>query len=106
MKYKRIYQALEKNGAKISYDNSGWRYPGTHVQRTRPLWIVAEAQKRGLRIWVSHDAGRLSVTTADMTLPIDSREYHQSQTRCKFRTQGELADYLETLLKTAASDAA
>ena len=109
MKYKRIYQVLEQHGANIAYENSGWRYAGrfqTYIQRTRPLWIVAESKKRNLRLWVCHDAGCLSVTTADMTLPIDSREYHQSHTQRFFRTQGEMAGYLETLLKIAASDAA
>lgn len=109
MKYKRIYQVLEQHGANIAYENSGWRYAGrfqTYIQRTRPLWIVAESKKRNLRLWVCHDAGCLSVTTADMSLSIDSREYHQSQTRKDFHTQKELADYLETLLKTAASVAA
>ena len=109
MKYKRIYETLERYGARISYDDSGWRRAGrfqTYIDRIRPLWIVAEAKKQGLRLWVCHDAGRLSVTTADMTLPTDSREYHKSQTSRRFRTQGEMADYLETLLNNAASDAA
>ena len=70
------------------------------------MWIVAEAEKCGLRIWVSHDAGQMSVTTANLMLPTDSWEYHQSQTSRRFRTQGEMADYLETLLNNAAPDAA
>ena len=84
MKYGRIYQTLERYGARISYDGSGWRYAGqfqTYIQRTRPLWIVAEAPARGLRIWISHEAGRFSVTAADMALPSNSREYHESQAR-------------------------
>ena len=102
MKYKRIYQALEWYGARITYEGSGWRHTGpprTYIDQVRPLWIVAEAEKAGLRLWVCHEAGRLSVTTADMTLSADSREYRRSQTRREFRTQGELAGYLETLLK-------
>ena len=102
MKYRRIYQALEQCGAKITYDGSGRRHTGpasTLIDRIRPLWIVAEAEKAGLRLWVCHEAGRLSVTTADMTLSVDSRAYHQSQTHRDFRIQGELAGYLETLLK-------
>lgn len=106
MKYRRIYQTLEQYGAKISYDGSGWRHTGltrTYIDQVRPLWIVAEAKNAGLRLWICHDAGCLSVTVADMTLPSDSREYHQSQTRREFRTQGELAGYLETLLKESHS---
>ena len=78
MKYRRIYQTLEQYGAKITYDGSGWRHTGptsTHIDRIRPLWIVAEAEKAGLRLWVCHEAGRLSVTTADMTLSADSRRH-------------------------------
>ena len=106
MKYRRIYQTLQKHGVRISYEDSGWRYEGMHqtyIRRTRPLWIVAEAERRGLHLWVCHDAGCLSVTTADMTLPIDSREYHQSRTRRDFRTQGEMADYLDCLLQASSA---
>ena len=28
MKYRRIYQTLEKYGARITYDGSGWQYAG------------------------------------------------------------------------------
>ena len=100
MKYRRIYQALEQYGVKITYDGSGWRHTGptsTHIDRIRPLWIVAEAEKARLRLWICHVAGRLSVTTANLTLSTDSPEYHQSQTHRDFHTQGELVEYLDTL---------
>ncbi|ALP94337.1 Uncharacterised protein [uncultured Flavonifractor sp.] len=108
MKYRRIYQTLEKYGARITYDGSGWQYAGrfqTYTQRMRPLWVVAEAPKAGLRLWVCHNAGRLSVTTADMRLSSDSREYHETQKRREFHTQGELAEYLEALLAAGADKA-
>ena len=101
MKYRRIYQTLEQYGTKITYDGSGWRHTGptsTHIDRIRPLWIVAEAEKARLRLWICHVAGRLSVTTANLTLSTDSPEYHQSQTHRDFHTQGELVEYLDTLL--------
>ena len=91
MKYKRIYQVLEWYGARITCEGSGWRHTGptrTYIDQVRPLWIVAEAEKAGLRLWICHEAGRLSVTTADMTLPTDSREYHRSQTRGSFAHRG------------------
>ena len=109
MKYKRIYQTLEQCGAKITYDGSGWKNAGgiyAYMNQRRPLWIVAEAEKAKLRLWISHDSGCLSVTTADMSFSIDSQEYHQSHTHRKFRTQGELAGYLESLLGESSSAAA
>lgn len=108
MKYRRIYQTLDQYGAKIAYDGSGWRYAGvthTYSHQIRPLWVVAEAEKVRLRLWISHEAGRLSVTTANLTLPTDSWEYHQSQTHRDFRTQVELAEYLEMLLGEPSREA-
>ncbi len=108
MKYRRIYQTLEQYGAKIAYDGSGWRYAErfqTYIQRTRPLWIVAEAPARGRRIWISHESGRFFVTTADMTIPSNSREYHKSQLRRMACSQGDVADYLKSLLAGPPSTA-
>lgn len=108
MKYRKIYQTLDQYGAKIAYDGSGWRCAGvthTYSHQIRPLWIVAEAEKARLRLWICHVAGRLSVTTANLTLSTDSPEYHQSQTHRDFHTQGELVEYLDTLLRKPSREA-
>lgn len=49
-------------------------------------------------MWVTHEFGTLSVTTANSALPIDSRAYHESHTRRAFQNQREMAEYLEDLL--------
>lgn len=108
MKYKQIYQVLEKHDVKIAHDNSGWRYATgcrLYGQQIHPLWIVAEAPLNSLRLWITHSAGKLSVTTANLALPSGSREYHLSHTCRSFRTQKELAGYLEELLGNSPVDA-
>lgn len=99
MKYKAIYDVLERSDTRITYENSGWRAARpTIVDSFRPLWIVAETPKLGLRLWICHECGQLSVTTANMNLKPDSREYHESQTHRTFRRQSEFVIYLRELL--------
>ena len=108
MKYKKIYDILEKGGASITLDHSGWRSaycPSDYAARHRPLWLVAEAPRLHLRSWVTHEFGTLRVTTADTALPFDSRAYHESQIRRTFRNQREMAEYLETMLCRNRKDA-
>ena len=89
MKYQKIYDALQTGGARIDLDQSGCQ---------RPLWLVAEVPRLHLKMWVTHEFGTLSVTTANSALPIDSRAYHESHTRRAFQNQREMAEYLEDLL--------
>lgn len=101
MKYKKIYDVLKKGGASITLDYSGWRSaycPNNYMARNRPLWLVDEAPRLHLRLWVTHEFGTLRVTTADAALSTDSRAYHDSQIRRTFRNQREMAEYLETIL--------
>ena len=97
MKYKAIYDVLEQSHTCISYEGSGWRAARpTYHDLTTPLWIIAEAPRLNLRLWIIHDSGRLSVSTANTALDPKSRDYYQP--RKYFRTQAELADYLRELL--------
>ena len=100
MKYKKIYDALQTGGARIDLDQSGWRVKssGHWFAGQRPLWLVAEVPRLHLKMWVTHEFGTLSVTTANSALPIDSRAYHESHTRRAFQNQREMAEYLEDLL--------
>lgn len=96
MKYQKIYDALQTGGARIDLDQSGWRVKssGHWIAGQRPLWLVAEVPRLHLRMWVTHEFGTLSVTTANSALPIDSRAYHESHTRRTFQNQREMAEYL------------
>lgn len=62
-------------GARIDLDQSGWRVKssGHWIAGQRPLWLVAEVPRLHLKMWVTHEFGTLSVTTANSALPIDSR---------------------------------
>ena len=100
MKYQKIYDALQTGGARIDLDQSGWRANSSDnwIAGQRPLWLVAEVPRLHLKMWVTHEFGTLSVTTANSALPIDSRAYHESHTRRAFQNQREMAEYLENLL--------
>ena len=100
MKYQKIYDALQTGGARIDLDQSGWRANSSDnwIASQRPLWLVAEVPRLHLRMWVTHEFGTLSVTTANSALPIDSRAYHESHTRRVFQNQRQMAEYLEELL--------
>ena len=99
MKYKAIYDVLEESGSRIVNERSGWRAVQPDIIASmQPLWIVAEAPKCNLRLWISHEMRNLTVTTARLNLNVDSREYHETQIRKHFRKQAEAASYLRDLL--------
>lgn len=99
MKYKAIYDVLEQSDTHIVYENSGWRaVKPAYIDHIRPLWIVAESPRLGLRLWITHENGKLSVTIADMNCAAGSRAYHESLVRKTFRKQAELAALLRELL--------
>ncbi len=102
MKYARIYRVLENSHAKI-YDRSPWREsPNSYLASYRPLWIILEDDRLHLRVWVTHEFGKLTVTTADMSLHCDSRAYHESMQRHRFLKQADMAQFLDALLNGEA----
>ena len=99
MKYKTVYDVLARSHTRIAYEKSGWRVSRpTYLDLTRPLWIVAESPKHNLRLWITHDSGNLTVTTARLDIDPSDPKYYKTQTRQKFRTQTGLAAYLRELL--------
>ena len=100
MKYKAIYNVLEESDSRIVYEDSGWRAVRSDILSSmRPsLFVVAEAPKCNLRLWITHESRDLAVTTARLDLNVDSREYHETQIRKHFRKQAEAASYLRDLL--------
>ena len=99
MKYRAIYKVLEEAHILYFDDRSGWRiaYP-KYLASLRPLDILVESKERGLRIWICHEYGKLYIATADLNLPCDSREYHESHKRYYCHSQKEMADTLRELL--------
>lgn len=99
MKYRAIYKVLEEAHIQNRTDHSGWRAAQpSYMDSQRPLWLVVESKERGLRIWICHEFGKLSITTANLNLPCDSREYHESHKRYACHNQKEMADALRELL--------
>lgn len=99
MKYQKIYDVLHHHPKLRVNDRSYWSSGQTgYIAAIRPLYLIIEAPGAGLRIWVSHESNRYSVTAADMTLDCNSCEYHQSFRRYPCRNQTETAEKLEELL--------
>lgn len=105
MKYPGIYAALNERRAKVPSlcisDHSGWRAAQqTYISRCRPLWIVVEDPSINKRIWITQDGRDLSISTAQLDLPINDPAYHRSQQRRSFRSQKSLLACLTTLFAT------
>ena len=65
----------------------------------RPLWIVMEVSEINKRMWISHEYGEFKITTAQLDLNVDSKEYHESYKWYSFSTQRDLCSKLRELLE-------
>lgn len=108
MKYRKIYQTLENRNAKIILDQSGWRGCGPAAGMTcqQPLWLMAELPGKGLRLWIQHQFGTFSLTTAYMTPGMEGLSGSSAQKALRFRSQQKLAVHLDALLRTGAGSTA
>lgn len=105
MRYAKIYALLQARKHEVPEvsisDHSGWRYPWqSWSYNNRPLWIIVEDPDIDRRIWISHEFREFSIATAQLSLHIDSREYHESHQRRRFKTQRDLLACLEQLFST------
>ena len=107
MKFPEIYTILHKRaidkcsvGFKMT-DTSGWRKEiQSLLDHWRPLWIIVEDKASNKRIWITKDHSDLEITTANLSLDVNSREYYDTQVRAKFRTQKQMAEYLKKLFES------
>ena len=105
MKYQKIYDVLHRHPEMRVNDQSYWHSGRAgYIAAVRPLYLIIEAPGAGLRIWISHESKRYSVTAADMTLDCNSREYHQSFRRYPCHNQTETAGMLEQLVLTKCGE--
>lgn len=72
MKFQTIYDLVGSYYFESRKDNSN----GFH-----PLWLILESKRLNLRIWVTSEWNSLGITTAQLDLPCDSKEYHESYRR-------------------------
>ena len=72
-KYKEIYKLIFEADIDTITDHSYWMKMGKkdYVEVNMPLWIIMESKKVNKRIWICHDFGQLSITTAQLDLDIN-----------------------------------
>lgn len=102
MKYRKIYEALERRwqvspGFRFT-DLSGWRNPhGRNAQR-HALWIVAEDKLSGQRVLLAQFGGQLSI----MYRKMDERGACYGETRnILCRNQAHMAQEIDALFARA-----
>ena len=100
-KYKEIYKLIFNADIDTISDYSYWMKNGEkdYVEINRPLWIVMESKKANKRIWICHDFGQLSITTAQLDLDINSSAYHDSYKYYYFKNQRDLVDELKKIIE-------
>ena len=78
---------------------SNWQKPVKNlVDIWKPLWIILENKNVNLRIWVSHERGKLQTTTAQLNLDCNSREYSESYRSYPCKNQSDMAERLKKIL--------
>ena len=100
-KYKEIYKLIFNADIDTISDYSYWMKNGEkdYVEINRPLWIVMESKKANKRIWIGHDFGQLSITTAQLDLDINSSAYHDGYKYYYFKNQRDLVDELKKIIE-------
>lgn len=99
-KYKKIYKLLFLADLDEISDFSNWHKTNQgYVEKNRPLWIIIESKILNKRIWITQDFGKLEITSATLSLNVKTQEYSESFRHVPFKTQKEMAEYLEKLLE-------
>lgn len=78
MKRQKIYDVLHRHPELHVNNRSCWySCQAGYIAAIRPLHLIIKAPGVGLRIWVSHENSKYSITSADLALNCNSHEYHQ-----------------------------
>lgn len=100
-KYKDIYKLIFTADIDEIKDHSNWFYKDSrnYVELHQPLWIIMESKILNKRIWITHSWGVFEITTAQLDLDVNSREYNDSYESFQFKKQTDLCDKLKQLLE-------
>lgn len=100
-KYKDIYKLIFTADIDEIKDHSNWFYKNSknYVELHQPLWIIMESKILNKRIWITHSWGVFEITTAQLDLDVNSREYNDSYESFRFKKQTDLCDKLKQLLE-------
>lgn len=110
MKYSKIYALLNERARQVAgfhiSDHSYWRSTVQNwLTRNQPLWIVVEDPSINRRIWIGHERGQFSLSTARLDLGINSRAYHNSHCYWRPHSQGELVEQLQKIFALEQEEA-
>jgi len=100
-RYREIYKLIFTADIDEINDRSNWLHSGekNYVELKMPLWIIMESKILNKRIWITEEWGDLKISTAQLDLDVNSREYHDSYERFHFKTQKQLTEKLADLLE-------
>jgi len=60
------------------------------------LWLVLESPALNKRIWITKEFGELRITSAQLDLNVNSKEYADSHIRHKFKNISEMAQFIKS----------
>lgn len=97
MKYKDLYAVLNKRRSMVagfSYeDRSGWHVAKPdYIDRTRPLWIIAEDRVARKRIWIAQEGVGMGITVRAMD---GDGQNCETLRRINCRSRKKLAELLQ-----------
>lgn len=99
-KYKEIYKLIFNADLDEVKDRSTWMYNQNEYGNTfHPLWIIVESKTLNKRMWITDSFNMLEITTAQLDLDCNSKEYHDSHRWYQFNNQKELCEKLKDFLK-------
>lgn len=100
-KYRELYKLIFTADIDTISDYSNWLHGNKKdiISIQRPLWIVMEVGKINKRMWISHEYGEYKITTAQLDLNVDSKEYHESYQWYSFSTQRDLCNKLREIIE-------
>lgn len=101
-KYRELYKIIFTADIDDILDHSNWLRSSEEqdiITLRKPLWIVMEVSKINKRMWISHEYGEYKITTAQLDLNVDSKEYHDSFQWYSFSTQRDWCNKLKEFLE-------
>lgn len=101
-KYRELYKLIFTADIDDISDFSNWLRSSEEqdiITLRKPLEIDMVVSKINKRMWIRHEFGEFKISTAQLDLNVDSKEYHESYQRYSFSTQRDLCSKLKEILE-------